>query len=94
MSPVNMLRGAALASIAALSIHTPGLARQNDGSPREEASTVEMREQATDNALLEALLARRAEVARSAGSTDAKRAALAFLDARIAQFRSRRPGLR
>jgi hypothetical protein len=44
---------------------------------------------AEDRALLEALLARRAEIARAGSETANRRAALAFLDRQIAALKSR-----
>ncbi len=62
--------------------------------PQSEESKAEVaaREKATNQALLKALLQRRAEVARSAGSAERRRDTLQFLDSRIAQLRSRMGG--
>jgi hypothetical protein len=82
---IGMLRGAALAAVAALGIHAPALAQRQV----ESASASDARSQATNRMLLEALLKRRAEVAQSANGAQDNRAALDFLDRRIAEIRSR-----
>lgn len=89
MAPVKVLLGAALTCLAALGAHAPGLAQQNIENVEGDASGREMRSRATDSALREALLKRRAEVDQSASAAESKRAALDFLDRRIAEVSSR-----
>ena len=84
---VRLLVGAALTSLATLGVHAPGSAQQRHGAVAADASSVEARERATHRALLDAFLARRAELERSKATPESKRAALDFLDDRIAQMR-------
>lgn len=83
---VKLLLGAALTCIGALGFNAPVSAQQRVESVAGDASSVKARELATNRALLNALLTRRAEVARSTGTPAGKRAALDFLDSRIAQL--------
>jgi DNA-binding transcriptional regulator YdaS (Cro superfamily) len=81
-----VLLGAALTCVGALGINAPGLAQLNSGNVKGDAAGADMRSRATDSALLDALLKRRAEVAQSAGAAQSKRAALDFLDRRLAEL--------
>lgn len=57
--------------------------------PVEPVASVEARSQATNNALLQSLIQRRAEIVQSSGTPDDKRATLEFLDRRIAEVKGR-----
>ena len=85
----KVLLGAALTCIASLGIHATGSAQENAGTATADAAGADMRSLQADRALLEALVRRRAEVARSAYDPESKRAALDFLDRRIAEARGR-----
>ena len=79
----------ALAFSVALAVQAPALA-QPQGAPAAGAeSAAQARERATNESLLAALLQRRAEMTGSAIAQDDKRAALDWLDKRIAEVRSR-----
>ena len=87
-----MLRGnvlLALICIASLGIPATGSAQENAEPATADGPAADMHSQQADRALLEALVRRRAEVARSAYDAESKRAALDFLDRRIAEARSR-----
>ena len=89
MSKANRLVGATLACMAGLGFHVPGSAQQKSETVEVVATDAEMRERNTNKALLQALLARRAEIARTESAAQDRRAALEFLERRIAQVRSR-----
>ena len=76
---------AAALALAALAWAQPAAACD----PPENAAEAAERDRATNQAILKALLDRRAEVLRSQGGAEGKAAALEFLDARIAQVRRR-----
>lgn len=84
MSTAKAFLRATLICIAALGTSASGLAQQTTGEVRRAS----LRDTATYKAILEALMKRRAEVDRSTKDAHKKRAALAFLDTRIAQVRS------
>ena len=86
MAIAKLLLAGALTCITALGIHAPIFAQQTDAKAEANA-TSEGAERATDTALLDALLKRRALVVQSAGTAESKRAALEFLDSRIAKLR-------
>ena len=81
-------RKAMLATALACSIALPGaaLAHLEGRDAKAEAAA---RDQATNRAMLDALLKRRAEIERSAATEESRRHAIEFLDIRIAQLRSR-----
>jgi hypothetical protein len=83
----KLLLGAALICTSALGIQAPGSAQQKTGTLAENASGSEMSDRATNRALLDALVKKRAEVAQSAREGDGKRYALEFLDRQIAKVR-------
>jgi hypothetical protein len=75
--------------IATLAIHAPLSAHQKVQSAERSAAAVQIRDRNTNQAMLDALLARRADVARSAGNAESRHSALKFLDRQIAGVRSR-----
>ena len=75
--------------IVALAIHAPVSARQKVQSAQGGASAVQTRDRNTNQAMLDALLQRRADVARSASNAESRRSALQFLDREIAKVKSR-----
>jgi hypothetical protein len=75
-----------IALACALAVPAAAPACSPDGRSKAEIAA---REKATNRALLEALLQRRSEIARSAQSAQSKRHALSFLDGRIAEVRRR-----
>jgi hypothetical protein len=82
MRTSKVLLVAASACIATLGIYAPGLAQQKNESAARETSSSE-RDEATNRALLAALLSRRAEIAQSTGDPEGKRYALGFVDRQI-----------
>ena len=89
MATAKLLLGAALTCLGAFGIQAPAAAQQDNEDVQAAASVAETRARATERALLEALLKRREEIAQIANGTEAQRAALDFLDRRIAEVRSR-----
>ena len=79
---------AAITCALALGLSQSALAVQNSRSDQDRAVAIKERERATSRALLGALADRRVAIAQ-ARETEASRAALAFLDARIAELRRR-----
>jgi hypothetical protein len=82
------LRGGALICLAAFGFNSSGSAEPTSDQ-REAAVAVEARERETNESLLQALIARRAEVERAADTAGDKRALLDLIDKRIAEVRSR-----
>ena len=89
MRTVKALLAAALISVPVLGLHTPALAQQETRIVQGETLDTETRSRTTNRLLLEALLERRAEVARLARPGESNRAALLFLDKQIAELRNR-----
>ena len=75
----------ALAGLAALTFETAGQTHPSGGSDAQIAA----RERATNRALLDALLKRRAEIAASVAESADRKDTLGFLDRRIAELRHR-----
>ena len=80
---------AATLTCAAIGSQAPAMAATPGVRTAEPAATVAARERATDRLLLEAVLKRRADLLRKSGDTDARRAALAFLDQRLVELKQR-----
>jgi hypothetical protein len=89
VSTFKLLLAAALTCLGAVAIQAPAAAQQNSEDVRAAAAAREARARAADRALLEALLKRRDELAHAANGPDGQRAALDFLDRRIAEVRRR-----
>ena len=90
MRAARMLLGAALFSLSALALHAPGLAGQKAATVAQDPSSTAARDEATNKALLKALLQRRAEIAQlpfDATRAEGRRYALEFLDRQIAKVR-------
>jgi hypothetical protein len=80
---------AMVALIAVLSVQSPSSAQELVPHIASGAATVAERERATNLALLKTLTSRRAQLAQSPVTSESRRDALNFLDARIAQTRRR-----
>ena len=87
MATARLLFRVALTCIAAGGIHAHGLAHQIGAEVKEDASATRERDVATNTALLNALLKRRAEIVQGRGTPESKRHALEFLDTRISRMR-------
>ncbi len=88
MTTSKRLASAAVVAFASLAIHGPASAQQAQSVDRSDPM-VEQRERDTNQALLAALLNRRAALIDAPGSAESKREALSFLDGRIEQVRRR-----
>jgi hypothetical protein len=86
----RIIVGASLAiSMAVLASHSPALAKQRTRDAASGISAGEPRERDVNHAMLNNLLQRRADVARSADNPESKRLALEFLDRQIGKVRGR-----
>ena len=77
---------ALLASAALAGLPTPAMTQQPTARGDQSASELRARDEATNRAMLNGFLQRRIAIAQSEGDTKASRAAIAFLDERIAQL--------
>ena len=84
-----MVKAGLVAFMALLAVPAAGAAQDNFSAPHVDAAAADEQARATDEALLEALTKRRAEVERSKTSAEGKRAALQFLDAQISRVKAR-----
>jgi hypothetical protein len=82
-----LLVGVALTCIAAGGFHARGFAQQSPAEVKGEASSKES-EVATNTALLNALLKRRAEIVQAGSTPESHPFAFELLDTRIARLRS------
>ena len=85
MRASKRLWAGAMVCLVAFALDAPIAAQPSDAST---AAAIRARTRETNKSLLDALLARRAELERMAATAEEKRAALRFLDKRIAQVRS------
>lgn len=88
MTVVKMISAAAIGAAAAM-FATPAFAQQSAPQVAAACDSAEgIRELNTNRAILDALVKRRSEIA-ALGTLDTSKDALAFLDSRIALFRTR-----
>ena len=86
---IRMLLAATATLIPTIGAQAANSAQGKPDTVVEGPSAPEVRDRETNRALLEALLKRRAEMAQVEPGTAANRAALEFLDARIAELTRR-----